>query len=128
MEKPKLVWLTEQDEAMLKDVEDLRNIIAASHGTLPPKQNAEALGIMTNYLARVQDIAGACEAMRDEYFAYLLRSDDKLAIGRAEAIAKGSEFGQKKTYYERLGAAYQEMVNTFKKIQEYWESQAKNQY
>lgn len=128
MEKQKLPWLTEQDAERSAHVEKIRAAIAGAHGTLPPKKNAEALGFMTNYLAEVQELAGACEAMRDEYFAYLLRSDDKLAIGRAEALAKGSEFGQRKTYYERTAAAYQEMVNTFKKIHEYWESQAQAKY
>lgn len=121
-------WMGHSEIIEVTHVDRIRDQIIAKKGLLDPGDNIRALNYMTHYYARNSERLGKWEAMQREQFAMMLLDDEKMAVGRAEAIAKGSEFGGKRVYYEHLCAGYLEIINTLKKTQEYWQSDAKNQF
>jgi hypothetical protein len=129
-EKPEAVmdWMEPKEIAEIMHVEDLRNEVIKAKGLLDPVPNIQALNWMTHYFARNSERLGKYEAMQREHFADLLIEDDKMTIGKAEALSKGSDFGKRRAFYEHLCAGYLEMINTLKKTQEYWQKEAKNQF
>ena len=128
MEKPDYLervmpWTTNEDLKIFENVDLIRQAIRANNGILIPQENTRALAIMSNFYRIMCEKAGKAKAMRDEYFAELLKQD--MAIGRAEGLSKGSEFGQKRTYYQAVADGYLEVINALKKINEYHENTAK---
>lgn len=126
MERP-MKWTPDEDMQVFEKVEKIRNTIAQHDGIMPPEATTRALAIMSDYYRVMSEKAGKYKAMRDEYFASLLR-DSGMTIGRAEGMAKGSEFGQKRTYYENLAAGYLEMIQALKKVMSYHENVAMQRF
>ncbi len=121
-------WMMPNEVAEIDHVEDIRQTIIRKKGILDPADNIKALNYMTHYYSRNSERLGKYEAMQREHFADMLLEDEKLSVAKAEAIAKGSDFGKRRVFYEHLTAGYLEMINTLKKTQEYWQSEAKNQF
>ena len=121
-------WMEPKEISEIMHVEELRNEVIKAKGLLDPVPNIQALNWMTHYFARNSERLGKYEAMQREHFADLLIEDDKMTIGKAEALSKGSDFGKRRAFYEHLCAGYLEMINTLKKTQEYWQKEAKNQF
>ena len=121
-------WFDQEETKEFLQVEEIRAKIVHFRGVLPPRENSESMALMAVYYSRMCERVGKFKAQRDEYFAVLLSGDDNMRIGRAEALAAGSEFGYKAKYYEAVAAGYLEIVNSLKKIQDYHEQTAKNHY
>lgn len=121
-------WMSPSEIEEIEHVEKIRDHIIKKKGLLDPADNIRALNFMTHYYARNSERLGKYEAMQREHFADMLHEDEKLSVAKAEAISKGSEFGKKRVFYEHLTAGYLELINTLKKTQEYWQSEAKNQF
>jgi hypothetical protein len=121
-------WMNPSEIEEIEHVEKIRDHIIKKKGLLDPADNIRALNFMTHYYARNSERLGKFEAMQREHFAGMLLEDEKLSVAKAEAIAKGSDFGKRRVFYEHLTAGYLEMINTLKKTQEYWQSEAKNQF
>ena len=121
-------WMSPSEIQEIDHVEKIRDQIIKKRGLLDPGENIRALNFMTHYYARNSERLGKYEAMQREHFADMLHEDEKLSVAKAEAISKGSEFGKKRVFYEHLTAGYLEIINTLKKTQEYWQSEAKNQF
>lgn len=124
----KMDWQTPEELEEYKQVEDIREQLVKDRGIMSPKLNAAAMGKMSHFYARACERMGKYKAMRDRYFAELLTLDPDMKIGRAEALSHGSEFGVKGKYYENIAAGYLEIINSLKKIQEYHEQAAKNNW
>ena len=120
-------WVDQREIEEMLHVEKIKMEIVAAKGVLPPKENIEALGFMTNYYVNMTGRAGKAKAMRDQMMAHYLQRDD-IAIGRAEALAKGSPFGMMKSYYEKACEGYLAIVNTLKKVHEYHADVAMGKY
>ncbi len=121
-------WMDEEEIKGLKHVQQIRDSVAAAHGLMAPFENQRALGWMTHYYERATERAAKFKAMRDEYFSSTLITYPGLAVSRAKAMAEGSEFGRKRTYYKNQAEGYLEMVNTFKKNIEYYDGVARKQW
>lgn len=119
-------WLLITDKQVIANVNGVKRQIQEAKGVLNPDQNSQALGMMTNYYDYMTERAGKSRAMRDQFFANLLLTDGDLSISKAEAIAKGSDFGQMTSYFEKLSEGYLEILQTLKKAQEYWSLKAQN--
>lgn len=122
----KMDWMEPDELKELEHVAAIRSHIITKGGLLDPADNIKALNFMAHYYARNTERLGKYEAMQRELFADLLERNDGMAIGKAEAVSKGSEFGKCRVFYEQLCAGYLEMINAFKKTQDYWEEHAKN--
>lgn len=122
-----MVWMGDGEKKEIEHVDKIRDAIVAHRGVLPPKFNIEALGFITHYYSRMMERLGKYEAMQREQFADLMLNDPDLTIGKAEAIAKGSDFGKRRVFYEKVTAGYLELINTLKKVNDYWQNEAKNQ-
>lgn len=121
-------WMMPNEVAEIEHVEDIRQTIIKKRGLLDPSDNIKALNYMTHYYSRNSERLGKYEAMQREHFSDMLLNDEKLSVAKAEAISKGSDFGRRRVFYEHLTAGYIELINTLKKTQEYWQSEAKNQF
>lgn len=121
-------WMGVEEIKEINHVQQIRKDIIHSGGTLMPVPNIQAMNFMAHYYARNMERLGKYEAMQREHFCDLLLEDDKLTIGKAEAISKGSDFGKRRVYYEHLTAGYLEIINTLKKTQEFHAQQIKNQH
>ncbi len=121
-------WMDEAEKQELEHVQQIRNAIAANRGLMTPEANQRALNHVTHYYERATDRAARAKAMQDEYFSKLLTGDPDLAIGRAKAIAQGSEFGMKHTYYKNQAEGYKEILQSLKKNISYYEGRARNQW
>lgn len=125
MDKEKKYLTPDAVEDMMA-VEKIRFTLRENKGLLTPRENIEAMGLMAHYHTRMTERAAKYKAMKDEFFAELL-SDDELKITKAKALANGSEFGQKATYFEGIAEAYLEIIQTLKKVQEYYQMESRNQ-
>lgn len=121
-------WMDEPEKKELEHVQKIRDAIAANKGLLSPEANQRALNHVSHYYEMAAMRAAKAKAQQDEYFSKLLLQDPELAIGRAKAIAQGSEFGIRHTFYKSQAEGYKEIVNTLKKNIAYYEGVAKNQF
>jgi len=121
-------WMPQSEIAEMEHVQKIRDAIAADKGLLAPEANQRALGYITHYYERATERAAKAKAMMDEYFSKLLLDDPGMSIGRAKAIAQGSEFGQKHTYYKNQAEGYKEIMQSLKKNIAYYEGRARNQW
>jgi hypothetical protein len=123
----KMRWMEDSEIEELIKIDKINEAVVKHNGILPPVINTQALNWMAHYYSNACERVGKNKAMRDEYFAQILHESPEIAISRAEAIAKGSEFGMKAKYYENIAAGYLEVINGFKKTQEFHSQSAKNQ-
>ena len=121
-------WMGQDEIDELMHVQKIRDAIAKSNGLLTPANNQRALGYMTGYYEQATSRAAKAKAMQDEHFSKMLTTYPDLAIGRAKAIAQGSEFGMKHTFYKNQAEGYREILNTLKKNIAYYEGTARNQW
>lgn len=121
-------WMMPNEVTEIQHVEGIREKIIEKRGLLDPAENIAALNYMAHYYAKNCDRLGRYEGMQRELFHDILIKEEKTPVSKAEAIAKGSEFGKRRVFYEHLTAGYLEIINTLKKTQEYWQNQAKNQF
>ncbi len=125
-------WMDEEEIKGLNHVQQIRNAIAeaskAKEGMMTPAENQRALNWMTLYYEKASGRAAKAKAMRDEYFSSTLTTYPDLTVSRAKAMAEGSEFGRKRTYYKNQAEGYLEMINTLKKNVAYYEGTARGQY
>lgn len=121
-------WMLVEEMKELEHVQKIRNAIVKNEGLMTPEANQRALGYVTHYYERATERAAKAKAMTDEYFSKLLLDDPELPIGRAKAIAQGSEFGTKHTYYKNQAEGYKEILQSLKKNIAYYEGRARNQW
>lgn len=121
-------WMGPEEIKELEHVQKIRNAIVESEGLMTPELNQRALGYVTHYYERAIERAAKAKAMQDEYFSKLLLDDPDMSIGRAKAIAGGSEFGQKHTCYKNQAEGYKEIMQSLKKNIAYYEGKARNQW
>ena len=121
-------WMEAPEISELEHVQQIRDAIAANRGLMTPEANQRALNHITHYYERATERAAKAKAMQDEYFSKLLLEDSGMSIGRAKAIAQGSEFGQKHTYYKNQAEGYKEIMQSLKKNIAYYEGRARNQW
>uniref|UniRef100_A0A6H1ZCC5 Uncharacterized protein n=1 Tax=viral metagenome TaxID=1070528 RepID=A0A6H1ZCC5_9ZZZZ len=124
LERP-MKWTPDEDMQIFDEVRRIQETIRQHGGTMPYERNNKALGLMGNHYAKMMEKAGKAKAMRDELFAGYLR-DGGMTIGRAEGMAKGSEFGQKRSYYEAVAIGYLEMIQALKKVNDFHNNVANN--
>ena len=118
----------DDDEVLeIAKVEEIHAGIVKHKGILPPVANTSALNWMAHYYSNVCERVGKNKAMRDELMTRLLTENEDMSVAKADAIARGSEFGMKAKYYENIAAGYLEMINGFKKTQDFHSQSAKNQ-
>ena len=123
-------WMDREEKNALEHVGRIRDAMAeaskAREGMMSPAENQRALNWMTVHYAKAVTRAAKAKAMRDELFSRMLTDDPDMPIGRAKAIAQGSEFGMKRTYYKNQAEGYLETMNTLKKNAAYFEAVARN--
>jgi len=120
-------WITDEEMTIFSHVKKIRDNISREAGIMSPEKTTRALAIMSDYYRIITEKEAKAKAMRDEYFASLLR-DTGLAIGKADGLAKGSEFGQKRSYYEGVASGYIEMIQALKKVMAFHENEAMNRF
>ena len=121
-------WMDDAEKKELEHIQRIRDAIALNKGLMSPEANQRALNHVTHYYERATERAAKAKAMQVEYFAKLLLDDPDMSIGRAKAIAQGSEFGQKHTYYKNQAEGYKEILQSLKKNIAYYEGRARNQW
>lgn len=121
-------WMDDREVREVNHIAKIREAIFEHKGILSPRDTACAMSFMSQYYSKNMERLAKWEALQRELFSKLLLDDPDLPISKAEAISKGSELGKKRVYYERISAGYLEIVNSLKKIQEYHNQEAKNQY
>lgn len=120
-------WMREQEIAEIAHVDQIRASIFEGDGTLDPVPNIQALNYVTHYYARNMERLGRYEALQREIFANLLMSSkNPMTIGKAEALSKGSDYGMRRAFYEKMTAGYLELINTLKKTHEFHTQSIKN--
>lgn len=118
LEHPKLKELKLRTKA-------IRDVLAAAQGLPIPEAAIKLLSRAAVAYSDACELSGSQKAQRDELGAtYALQE----SAGKSELMAKGSEFGRCHTEAEGIANGMLEILNSLKKIQEYYSQTIKNHY
>lgn len=128
MEKPPSPLWKPTDPSLTKIdnvTERSRSLIEERKGLPSPKEIAEMIMYLSAAYELAMERSGVYRAMRDQLMAQVSEHE---SASKAEMIGKGSEFGMCYSYFDHRCNAIIELINSLKKVQDYWNEVARNNY
>lgn len=113
-------------QTRLDKVQEVKDEIAKWRGMPSPEITTKLIMKTTVVYEELMEMCGKYRAMRDELHAHTLKTEK--TSSKAEALAKGSEFGKMYSFLEKTTDATNQMIQSLKKVLDYWENTAKNNY